>query len=233
LSPLLLVAVERHHWPSDCLACRVALPLCQPKSIIVVTGNTSRRLDQIHSHGINRHQHRHSWAFVFVHSSSVVIVHYWEHIPSAHSHLIASVGSIVSYCWCFLLVRFFHSSTAAASYSSCCCSCSCFLNSRSALCIFHALKPAIALRYYCCVIILTKQSSSNSLLRSIGRSAASYRSIVSFKPTIVRLPCIGHGTKPYTPIVSSGININRTPTTSHCGLQIAPLCAVGFKNPLL
>jgi hypothetical protein len=133
LSPLLLVAVERHHRPSNCLACRVALPLCKPKSInMVVTGNTSRRLNQINSHGINRHQHRHSWAFVFVAGNTSLVCHQINHreqIPLAHSRWLYQrlfVASVcLHYCWCFVWFIPSFISTAAASYPSCCHSCSC------------------------------------------------------------------------------------------------------------
>jgi hypothetical protein len=144
-----------------CLACCVTLPLCQPKSInIVVTGNTSRRLNQINSHGFNRHQHQHSWELV--HSSCRHTV-----VAGNTSCLVASVRSY--YCWCF--IRFIQFIPTAAA-SSCCCLFS--LNSRSAPCIFHAVQPAMALWYFLVVLFLTKQSSLiHSCGRLVGRSAAS------------------------------------------------------------
>jgi hypothetical protein len=97
----------------------------QPKSIVAVTGNTSRRLNQINSHGINRHQHRHSWAFVFVAGNTSLLRHQIDHRHKA-------TGSLVSTFCCFgsfniillvLLVRSFVQFTSTAA-ASCCCLCS-------------------------------------------------------------------------------------------------------------
>jgi hypothetical protein len=180
---------------------------------------------QIHSRGIIWLRRQHSWELGHSSMSSNCC---WGHIPLAHSHLVASVGSIVSYCWCFSFVHSIHSHRCcffllsldqSVAAGICSLVVVCALSTDGLLFAYLSrCSTCHGLMVFSCSLVVPHQTvffNSNSLLRSIGRSAASsYR----------------RGTQPF---VSFGVP--RTPTTSHCGLGIAPLCAVGLMNmnPLL
>jgi hypothetical protein len=189
----------------------VALPLCQPKLIQI----------QIHSHGINRHRRQHSWELIeivaAVNTSHLVIKSITTGTkPPALStlrfnHTVGAslVHSIHFHRCCFLLLLFVLSQQMV------------FLRLSFTL---HNLPWPYGIVV---VFFLTKQSSSNSLLRSIGRSKASWycqslrTSLLSFGSS-----CWYRDTQPLYRTVAHSHRVIRSPADSHhltLWLRFAPL----------
>jgi hypothetical protein len=199
------------------------------------------KIIQMHSHNINRHRPPHSWELVPSSGSSNCC---WEPIPSTGyigscqslttgntSRLVALIR-LISYC--IILLVFLTRSIIQSLIPP-------------PLLLLVVVRALADPQQLVCSAYLSRCITCHGLM-VLFLSSSSPNSLLQFTPAVDRsirgfvLSCCAIMALLHFFVTSSGIinrtlrivpKLIRTPTTSQCGLQIAPLCAVGFNNPLL